>query len=284
MKSRICTNILFLITLFSSLLFSQYPQMDFPLQIGNRWQYTDGSSSLNYSESRAVKDTMMPNGIIYTRVEGSLVSGFFRKEGPKVFSYNTTSNAEFIKYDFSLKAGDTVRVQIFAARKILTTVSSTGTMNVFGYTRNYMTFFQDDLSSTNDNFEMIADGFGILENIGEGPTFGLNGAIINGIQYGEILQVENRAVNIPIHFSLLQNYPNPFNPTTDINYSIPKSGFVKIKVYDLLGREVTTLVNEFKPAGNYHVQFNAGKLVSGVYFYRMESGEYSQTKKLLLLK
>jgi hypothetical protein len=85
MKSRICANILFLITLFSSLLFSQYPQMDFPLQIGNRWQYTDGSSTLNYSESRTVKDTLMPNGLIYTRIEGALVSGFFRKDGPKVF-------------------------------------------------------------------------------------------------------------------------------------------------------------------------------------------------------
>jgi hypothetical protein len=183
-----------------------------------------------------------------------------------------------------LKVGDTVRVQIFAARKILTTVNSTGTMKVFGYTRNYMTFLQDDLSSTNDNLEMIADGFGILEGFGEGPTFGLNGAIINGIQYGEILQVENRAENIPIHYSLLQNYPNPFNPTTIISFSIPKSGFVKIKVYDLLGREVTTLVNEYKPAGNYRAQFNAGKLVSGVYFYEMQAGAFIQTKKFFFFE
>ena len=85
-------------------------------------------------------------------------------------------------------------------------------------------------------------------------------------------------------YYLLQNYPNPFNPTTEINYSISKSGIVKIKVYDLLGKEVTTLVNEYKPTGSYHVQFNASKLVSGVYFYRMESGAYSETKKLILLK
>jgi hypothetical protein len=258
--------------------------MDFPLQIGNRWQYTDGSGSVNYSESRAVKDTVMPNGLIYTRVAGALVSGFFRKEGSKVFSYNTTSNTEFLKYDFSLKTGDTVRVQIIATRKILTTVSSVGTMNIFGYTRNYMTFFQDDLSSTNDNFEMIVDRFGILECYGEGPTFGLNGAIINGIQYGEILQVENPDKNIPIYFSLLQNYPNPFNPNTKINYNVPKSVFVTIKVYDVLGKEVTTLVNENKPVGNYSVEFNANKLVSGVYFYRMQAGNFIQTKKLILVK
>jgi hypothetical protein len=88
----------------------------------------------------------------------------------------------------------------------------------------------------------------------------------------------------PTKFDLLQNYPNPFNPTTSINYSIPEAALVIIKIYDALGREVATLVNEYKPAGNYKVEFNASKLVSGVYFYRMESGSYSQTKKLLLLK
>ena len=94
----------------------------------------------------------------------------------------------------------------------------------------------------------------------------------------------DKTISTPNKYSLYQNYPNPFNPTTSINFSVPKSGLVKIKVYDLLGREVATLVNENKPAGNYHMQFNASKLVSGVYFYRMESGSYTQTKKLLLLK
>ena len=88
----------------------------------------------------------------------------------------------------------------------------------------------------------------------------------------------------PTKFDLSQNYPNPFNPTTSINYAIPEAAIVIIKIYDALGREVTTLVNEYKPAGNYRVQFNASKLVSGVYFYRMEAGLYTQTKKLLLLK
>jgi len=89
---------------------------------------------------------------------------------------------------------------------------------------------------------------------------------------------------IPTEFSLQQNFPNPFNPTTTINFSIPRSEFVKIKVYDILGKVVVTLINEDKPAGNYSVQLNAGKLVSGVYFYRMEAGTYTQTKKLLFLK
>jgi len=94
----------------------------------------------------------------------------------------------------------------------------------------------------------------------------------------------NNKYDLPTKFSLSQNYPNPFNPTTTINYSVPKSGHVSLKVYDLLGREATALVNENKSVGNYTVQFNASKLVSGVYFYRMQAGDFVQTKKLLLIK
>jgi len=89
---------------------------------------------------------------------------------------------------------------------------------------------------------------------------------------------------LPTSFSLQQNYPNPFNPTTTINYSVPKTSMVTIRVFDVLGREVATLVNENKPVGNYSVQFNANKLTSGVYFYKMEAGSFTQTKKIVLLK
>jgi hypothetical protein len=89
----------------------------------------------------------------------------------------------------------------------------------------------------------------------------------------------------PQQFALMQNYPNPFNPSTTINYSVPKSELITIKIYDLLGREVETLVNEEKSAGNYSVQFSANNLyTSGVYFYRMQAGSFSQTKKLIMLK
>jgi mannose/cellobiose epimerase-like protein (N-acyl-D-glucosamine 2-epimerase family) len=88
----------------------------------------------------------------------------------------------------------------------------------------------------------------------------------------------------PVEFKLNQNYPNPFNPTTTISYSIAKSGKVSLKVYDLLGREVTTLINEDQAAGDYRVTFNAGNLSSGVYFYTMHAGNFSESRKLILLK
>lgn len=89
-------------------------------------------------------------------------------------------------------------------------------------------------------------------------------------------------------FELFQNYPNPFNPTTKILFNIPRVGSrhaltVQIKIYDILGREITTLVNEEKPAGKYEVEFDASRIASGVYFYRLTSGEFMQTKKMIVL-
>jgi len=87
-----------------------------------------------------------------------------------------------------------------------------------------------------------------------------------------------------IDFNLSQNFPNPFNPSTTINYSMPKSGNVRLIVYNVLGSKIATIVNEYKPAGNYSVQFNGSNLASGIYMYRLESGNFSATKKFILMK
>ncbi len=89
---------------------------------------------------------------------------------------------------------------------------------------------------------------------------------------------------IPSKYELSQNYPNPFNPTTKINFAIPKQGLVTMKIYDVLGREVRTLVNEVKQAGNYTVDFNATEFASGVYFYKLTSGDFSDIKRMILVK
>jgi len=91
-------------------------------------------------------------------------------------------------------------------------------------------------------------------------------------------------INTPLNFNLSPNYPNPFNPTTTIKYSIPKTSNVLIKVFDVLGNEITTLVNEEKPIGTYEVNWNATTLPSGVYFYRLQAGSFVETKKMILLK
>ncbi len=88
----------------------------------------------------------------------------------------------------------------------------------------------------------------------------------------------------PTQFELYQNYPNPFNPTTRIQFRVASSGFVQLNVFDVLGREVATLVNEEKLPGKYDVQFDASKMSSGIYFYRLTSGSFSSTKKIVLMK
>jgi hypothetical protein len=89
---------------------------------------------------------------------------------------------------------------------------------------------------------------------------------------------------VPKEYSLSQNYPNPFNPTTQIRYSIPRTGYVSLKVYDLLGQEVATLHAGVQQAGSYVATFDGTGLASGVYFFRMQASNFVETKKLILLK
>jgi hypothetical protein len=102
-------------------------------------------------------------------------------------------------------------------------------------------------------------------------------------EYSGIVEVEIA----PSSFSLSQNYPNPFNPTTKIKFTISDFGFTTLKVYDVLGREVATLVNEEKQQGEYEIKFDAlgiGNLASGIYFYQLKAGEFIETRKMILMK
>ena len=112
-----------------------------------------------------------------------------------------------------------------------------------------------------------------------------NGSFLQmGLATSSLVSSVEQETTLPTKFSLEQNFPNPFNPSTKIKYSIPQSSYVAVKVYDVLGNEIETLVNEEKPAGTYEVTWFAENLPSGVYFYKMTGGNYSETKKMLLLK
>ena len=114
----------------------------------------------------------------------------------------------------------------------------------------------------------------------------LSNRSISQLKDGEInIIVTNvKMENIPTNFYLAQNYPNPFNPTTIIKYDLPQKSFVELKIYDILGRQVHTLVNEEKLAGTYQVDFNSNNLASGVYFYRIKTGDFTKVKKMILLR
>ncbi len=109
------------------------------------------------------------------------------------------------------------------------------------------------------------------------------------VRHGETIALTSPSTNVeeskvPVEFRLEQSYPNPFNPSTTINFSIPSSSFVFLKIYDVNGKEVAVIIKKELPEGNHSIKWNAADLSSGVYFYRLEAGNFSATKKLLLLK
>jgi hypothetical protein len=160
--------------------------------------------------------------------------------------------------------------------------------------------FEVEKSSNNLNFENIGfiPGFGTTT---EPKSYSfIDPNVVNGnyyyrlkqidydgtFEYSDIVQVNYGG---SLTFSLDQNYPNPFNPSTKIKYTISSVGtslmkFVQLKIFDVLGNEITTLVNEEKPAGEYEVEFNGASLPSGIYFYQMNAGEFTETRKMVLLR
>ena len=99
-----------------------------------------------------------------------------------------------------------------------------------------------------------------------------------------VTSVQSLSTDLPTHFNLEQNYPNPFNPSTTISFNLPAKSFVSLKVFDLIGREVATIVSEEMSAGHYTKQWNAAKISSGIYFYRLQAGSFTESKKFVLLK
>ncbi|HCY77720.1 MAG TPA: hypothetical protein DHV28_17550 [Ignavibacteriales bacterium] len=136
-------------------------------------------------------------------------------------------------------------------------------------------FYSATAVSSNGRF-VVGYGKNALTNRDEAYLLDTGGLLTNTEKDDQMILIEN--------YLLSQNFPNPFNPSTLISYSIPTSGFVMLKVYDILGREVATLVNEEKAAGRYEVNFNSLSLASGVYIYKIQVGDFVQTKKMVLLK
>lgn len=127
--------------------------------------------------------------------------------------------------------------------------------------------------------------FNKVNNIICGYAVSRNGSVIKlADSILVLLGTNSNTAEIPADYKLNQNYPNPFNPTTQIKYQIPVDGFVTLKVFDFLGREVETLVNEYKASGVYECTFNSVKLSSGTYFYKIETGSFTDVKRMVLIK
>jgi hypothetical protein len=120
----------------------------------------------------------------------------------------------------------------------------------------------------------------VANNLSDGDVIGID--MVSLVE--DLTGINQIGTEIPSAFELEQNYPNPFNPSTNINFSLPVSGNVKLAVYDMLGNEVAVLHEGFQKAGNYSAKFNSSNLASGTYFYRLNAGSFTDTKKMVLIK
>lgn len=167
----------------------------------------------------------------------------------------------------------------------------------YDYPNNKLYLWNEQSSAPIDTFNFSADLFPNDDKLYIGAA-GENGfkrfrGRIDDVRIGssidqirfDITNIENDKEKVLSHgYRLFQNYPNPFNPATTIEYSTPEAGFITIKLYSILGKELATLVEGIKEPGNHKVIFDAGKLKSGIYFYRLQAGSYNETKKLILIK
>jgi hypothetical protein len=159
-----------------------------------------------------------------------------------------------------------------------------GALNIFSATSSYSQFVVPIDYSSSENPDtaliwIIAGG----DSNSQGGNVGTF-ALIDDLAWGAVVGIEEISSNIPLNFEVTQNYPNPFNPSTLIEYSLPEESFVELKVYDVLGNEVATLVNEYHRAGKFKVDFNASGFSSGIYIARMNAGKFSKSLKMTLMK
>ncbi len=250
----------------------------FPLEMGNLWQLRDDYFN-DLLESEVVGDTTFPNGETYTIVDGfgaGFGGRYVRQEGSRVLSYYSYDSTEVTIYDFAAEVGDTIGV----LGDFMVILDDKRSVEFYGRTLTEWTFCVS-----------FAEWVTVIDSIGlYGVAFepgvqiyNFQGAIVNGVQYGTITDIiDNRTV--PAMIQLSQNYPNPFNPSTTISFSLPRGTEINLTIFNLLGEEVVTLVSGHREAGTHAVRWDATGQPSGVYFYRLQAGDFIETRKLVLVR
>jgi len=189
-----------------------------------------------------------------------------------------------LEYDITVE-GLTITAAHFHAGAAGETGSILKTITFNGNSATGIWTASDAEPLTDDIFDMLRSG-GVYVNIhtSANPSGEIRGQLLQGIISLTVGVVDEDVAQLPTNFQLKQNFPNPFNPKTLIKYSIPSAEKVSLVVYNLIGEEVAHLVDERKPTGNYTVEWNASDYASGIYFYRLQAGDFVETRKMVLLK
>lgn len=301
-------------------IYTPKPLDYYPLHISDKWYYKVeyipaweiNGQSFYYLTREIIKDTTFYENIAYfvikeTRNDTNLINYSFERidssEG-KVFKIDKSFNngKEFVKIDLSIglnksfyswnKYGNS-----YLEDKItLNEISNAKIFESNSIVKSIKIFNNKDSETAQQYSSSLANGIGEFNKIlsyldAFDEYYTLKAAYINKANYGDTTLVgvnENYNSKIPKIISLLQNYPNPFNPVTIIQYTIPAGkGFfhrIQITVYDVLGREIKTIVDQSQKPGTYKVEFDASNLASGIYYYQLKTDKFVETKKMILLK
>ncbi|MBS4035925.1 MAG: T9SS type A sorting domain-containing protein [Ignavibacterium sp.] len=281
------------ILIFSLLAVTNLPQQQnfLPLRIGNEYQTYNGT---NYFFAEIERDTVYPNGKTYYTLPGPI----FEFDDTRVDEFGniyttvvpltgiTGTLDEYMIFKADAQDGEMWPVAwgLPVIDTLYAKLLFTDTLFVFGQNK----IIKAVLLYENGVIQFaywLADGIGQIQKAySDGTVVFLNYAKINGTVYGNLVGIDDDEIIKPLTYNVSQNYPNPFNSSTSISYSIAEAGFVSLKVFDILGQEVSALVNEDKEAGMYDVVFNASELTTGVYIYTFQSNGYSQSRKMILLR
>ena len=308
-------NIILLVLLYIIPSICQSNADYFPYKTGDMWEYTlyywpdidtmqtivindstdkEGNIYTTYF-SRSINPTAPPlallqDTIIY-KIDTSLYVyhryfDFNNGEWINVYRLNGNAGDRWIMWDYSHNGtGPFETAEIDSIKDI----------NLFGQNTKlmFMSYYLSLFDGTDTVklyrlYDQLLKGFGFYFRGGAelDAQMYLHGAVIEGILYGDttVVSVEESQLLIPSEFSLQQNFPNPFNPQTKIKFYLPERLFVKLKVIDILGNEVSTLVKEEKDSGYHEITFDGSGLPSGIYFYTFQTPEFTQTKKMVLLR
>lgn len=274
----------------------------FPLNVGNYYVFIRNYNYSQYSiTTSGISGSAVFEGKLYYQFYGYF-SGYLRYDSlsGNIFQYDNTFNCSFyshVKQIDSLwaRTGDGNNGCNYGFPGYYRCGMNGYSVNVLGYQTQAKSF---DIPLPNNNARYYAKDIGLYyyDNItyhGNSVTYTLKGCIVNGVLYGDtslFVGIQPISAEIPNQFSLFQNYPNPFNPATKIRFNIPQNEMTQrvistsLMVYDALGKEVAVLFNQQLQPGTYEADWDASAYPSGVYYYRIESGSFTEAKKMVLIK
>ncbi|MFA6598141.1 MAG: T9SS type A sorting domain-containing protein [Ignavibacteriaceae bacterium] len=291
MKTKLLVIVLFTV-LGSTVLWAQNY---FPLAVGNKWQFkvTDWDPSVPYTKIdtttvEVIKDTLAPNNISYFLLNNAFPLGdLVRSDAFGIYYYDALDSTDCLVYNYNAELSQQYKTGYQAGGdSAIVTLEHIDSLNVFMKTIKILSFSYNSMIGHRITFGKNTGPI-TYNTSGDGVSsrtdYELIGYKIDDQIVGSLTDVKNESAPLDKYW-LDQNYPNPFNPATTFSFSIPEGQIVELTIYNILGTKLMTLLNEYKQSGKHTLEFNATGLPSGVYFYRLKTGQFIQTKKLVLLK